>query len=248
MKKIAYFDCYSGASGDMLLGALLDKAVDFDWFKNSLDLLALPRDSFKIEKTYVERNSINTCKINITISTSDNHHRSYNSILKIIENSGISEKAKILSKKIFETLANAESTIHNKDINEIHFHEVGAIDSIIDIVGFSICFTSLEIDKCIVSPLPTGYGKVRCNHGYLPVPAPAVLEIIKVNEVPIKNNYKINGECLTPTGTAILSTVANKYSYSPSMNKILSIGYGAGDRIFEEITSNLRLIIGLSEV
>ncbi|MEW5822334.1 MAG: LarC family nickel insertion protein [Cyanobacteriota bacterium] len=246
MITIAYFDCYSGASGDMLLGALLDNAINFDWFKKELAKLDLPNDSFKIEKTYVNRSSINTCKIDISINTLDNHHRSYKSICNIIECSNIDNKAKELSKKIFYKLAKAEAHIHNKSIDDIHFHEIGAIDSIIDIVGFSICYNSLNIDICSISPLPVGSGEAYCQHGYIPIPAPATLQILKDHNIHIKNNPNIKEECLTPTGAAILSTIAEDCTAMPDMDKIISVGYGAGNKIFNNnIISNLRFVLGL---
>lgn len=245
MSNIAYFDCYSGASGDMLLGSMLDKAVDFSWFYEEIQKLVLPKDSFKLEKTYLNRSSINSCKIKITLNHKEHFHSSYNTICKIIDDSKIKTEAKTLAKNIFHKLGTAEAAIHKKPLDEIHFHEVGDIDSIIDIVGFSICFAQLKIDKCIVSPLPVGSGKVNCTHGCLPVPAPATLEILKDHNIIINNNEYIKEECLTPTAAAILCTVLNECSYFPNMDKIISIGYGAGDKVFHpNVTSNLRFILG----
>lgn len=243
MRKIAYFDCYSGASGDMLLGALLDKSVDFSWFKNQLKSLNIPSESYSLEKTYVNRSSISSCKVEIKLNQHDHHHNNYQSICKIIDNSSIEEKAKELAKKIFHRLAIAEASVHNTTIEKIHFHEVGAIDSIIDIVGFSICFSALEIQKCFISPIPVGNGTTKCAHGTLPVPAPATVELLKESKLKIRNNPYIKGECLTPTATAILSTVIDECSHFPEVDKIINTGYGAGDKIFaSEVTSNLRFI------
>lgn len=261
MERIGYFDCYSGASGDMILGSLLDKAVDFKWFKNELQKLNLTQEHFNIEKTYVNRNNINTCKINITIDEhhkEDNHdhdhdhdhhhhHRSYNTICNIIDNSEIDIKAKELAKKIFYKLGTAEASIHNVPLEKIHFHEVGALDSIIDIVGFSICYTKLGIERTIVSPIPMGSGKVVCEHGCMPVPAPATLEILKDHNIKLIKNDYIQEECLTPTAAAILCTVVSDCSDFPSIDNIISIGYGAGTKIFDgNVTSNLRFVMGES--
>lgn len=247
MQTVAYFECYSGASGDMLLASILDKAVDFNWFLEEINKLELSKDSFKIEKTYVQRNHLNTCKVNITLNTHEHHHRGYTDICNIINNSQISNKAKDLSKNIFLKLAKAEATVHNKDIEEIHFHEVGAMDSIIDIVGFSICYTHLNIDKCFTSPIPTGSGYVSCEHGCIPVPAPATLEILKNHEIKVVENQNIQDECFTPTAAAILCTITDKCSFMPDMDKITSIGYGAGDKIFDCNTiNNLRFVLGQS--
>ena len=245
MIKVAYFDCYSGASGDMLLGALLDKAVDFDWFCNEIKKLNLPEDSYKLTKTYVDRSSISSCKINIDLTKHEHVHRGYKEICKILDNSQINEKACKLSKEIFFKIAKAEAQVHNKSIEEIHFHEVGAMDSIIDIAGFSICYTSLNVDKCYVSPVPVGSGTVECAHGCLPVPAPATLEMLKENFLIIKQNNNIKEECFTPTACAILSTIANKCTTFPDFDRITSTGYGAGDKVFcNSIVSNLRFVIG----
>lgn len=245
MSSICYFDCYSGASGDMLIAALLDKAVDFNWFYTEIKKLNLPKDSFNIEKNYVNRSSINSCKIDITLKEKDHAHRSYKSICLIIDESKIDSKSKDLAKKIFYKLGTAEAQIHNKTIEEIHFHEVGALDSIIDIVGFSICYNSLNIEKCYVSPLPVGAGEINCAHGCLPVPAPATLEILKNHNITIKQNNFIKSECLTPTAAAILCSIYTECRNIPDFNKITSIGYGAGNKIFDkEVTSNLRFIVG----
>lgn len=245
MKKVAYFDCYSGASGDMLLATLLDKLVDFHFFLGEINKLNLPTNTYSITKETVKRSSIASTKINI--STSDHHHshRSHSEICTIIDNSDIDKLAKDLSKIIFYKIAVAEARIHNVDIEKIHFHEVGAIDSIIDIVGFSICYTSLKIDKCIVSPLVAGSGFVECQHGSMPVPAPATLEILKDSFLKIRHKPIIEEECLTPTATAILSTIADECSYLTDLDRVNSISYGAGDKIFpNNIVSNLRLVIG----
>lgn len=257
MSKIAYFDCYSGASGDMLLGAMLDTAIDFDWFLTEIEKLHLPQNAVTIEKTYVQRSSIKTCKVNITQQHHshdhdhghshhhEHHHRGYTDICQIIEQATIDEKAKTLAKDIFLRLATAEADIHQTTIDKIHFHEVGALDAIVDIVGFSICYTSLNIDKCVVSPIPIGMGTVKCAHGCIPVPAPAVVSMLKDRKITIKQHDDIREECLTPTATAILTTIANECTYLPDMDNILSVGYGAGDKVFTgNVVSNLRFIIG----
>lgn len=245
MKKVAYFDCYSGASGDMLLGTLLDKLVDFDFFISEIKKLDIPEDSYSITKEMVRRSSIASTKINVSTFDTGHTHRSYTTICDIIDKSTISDEAKKLSKEIFHKIAVAEAAIHQIDIEKIHFHEVGAIDSIIDIVGFSICYTTLEIDKCIVSPVVAGCGSVECEHGSMPVPAPATLEILKSSFIKIRNKPIIEEECLTPTAIAILSTIADECSYLFNIDRIYSISYGAGDKIFhDKVVSNLRLIIG----
>lgn len=248
MINIAYFDCYSGASGDMLLGSLLDKSVDFSYFLRELKKLNIPEESYEIKKEYVNRSSIDSCKINIELKEKDAHHRSYNTISNMIKNSSINDKAKQLSLEIFYKIAVAEAKIHNTTIEKIHFHEVGAMDSIIDIIGFSICYSSLNINYSVISPIPVGSGSVCCDHGTIPVPAPATIEILKNSSISIKKDCNIKGECLTPTAAAILTTIVNNCGDFPSMKQVIDIGYGAGTKVFaKEVTSNLRFIRGISE-
>lgn len=248
MYNIAYFDCYSGASGDMLLASLLDKNINFSLFIEELSKLDIPKTSYDIKKEYINRSSINSCKVNISINEKHSHHRSYKTISNMINDSKIDNKAKNLSKEIFHKIAIAEANIHNTTIEEIHFHEIGALDSIIDIVGFSICYSLLNIDYCIVSPIPVGSGKVTCDHGTIPVPAPATLEILKNSKIKIKEDLNIKGECLTPTAAAILTTIIDHCGDFPNLDQITTISYGAGTKVFaKEITSNLRFIKGISE-
>jgi uncharacterized protein (DUF111 family) len=232
----------------MLLGAILDKAIDFSWFETEIMKIDLPENSFTLEKTYVNRSSISSCKLNIILNKHDHHHRGYSTICHIIDNSKIAPPAQALAKNIFYRLAKAEATVHNKTIEEIHFHEVGALDSIIDIVGFSILYTQLNVEKCYVSSIPVGKGSVNCAHGCLPVPSPATLEILKDSKLSIKQNEYIKDECFTPTAAAILSTVIDECCDFPDFKKIISTGYGAGDKIFcTSVTSNLRFILGETE-
>jgi uncharacterized protein (TIGR00299 family) protein len=168
-------------------------------------------------------------------------HRNLHDIEKIIDSSELSERVKILSKKIFGFVAQAESKVHGKPIDEIHFHEVGAIDSIVDIIGTAICVDSLKIEKIIVSKLHVGTGFVRCQHGLMPVPAPATLEIIKNGKIPVYSSG-IVGELVTPTGAAIVAVLADEFGIQPDM-EIEKIGYGSGYKDFE-IPNMLRLILG----
>ncbi len=177
----------------------------------------------------------------------DNHshyHRNLFTVDKIIDDSKLSARVKALSKKIFRFVAEAEAKVHGKPIDEIHFHEVGAIDSIIDIIGTAICIDSLKIDRIVSSPLPLGEGFVRCQHGMIPVPAPATLEIVKNGKIPVYSNT-IKGELVTPTGAAIVAALADEFGPQPEM-EVDCIGYGAGSKDFE-IPNVLRLILGNSD-
>lgn len=168
-------------------------------------------------------------------------HRNLNDIKKLIDESELSDKVKELSMKIFGYVAEAEAKIHGKPIDEVHFHEVGAIDSIIDIVGTAICIGHLNIEKVVASKLHVGTGFVKCQHGLIPVPAPATLEIIKNGNIPVYSKG-IQGELVTPTGAAIVAALGDEFGNQPEM-EIESIGYGAGYKEFE-IPNVLRLILG----
>jgi hypothetical protein len=168
-------------------------------------------------------------------------HRNLFDIEKIIDDSELSQNVKDLSKKIFNYVAVAEAKVHGKAISEVHFHEVGAIDSIVDIIGTAICVDSLNIDKIIVSKLHVGMGFVKCQHGLMPIPAPATLEIIKNGKIPVYSKG-IEGELVTPTGAAIVAALADEFGNQPDM-EIEKIGYGSGFKDFE-IPNMLRLTLG----
>ncbi|MFH0702789.1 MAG: nickel pincer cofactor biosynthesis protein LarC [bacterium] len=245
MEKVCYFECFSGASGDMLLGALLGTGINQEWFLNELDKINAIKGFFNIEISNLLKKNIAATNIEIKLThQEEHHHRGLNHIKNIINLSNIDTKAKELAIRIFTTLAEAEAKVHNTDINNVHFHEVGAIDAIVDIVGFSILFIKLNIDKVIVSPINTGTGFVKSAHGLLPVPAPATLEIIKTFNLPINNLININSELLTPTGAAILATIKNDFGYFPGFEQIDSVSYGAGKNDFEQIANVVRLTIG----
>ncbi len=160
---------------------------------------------------------------------------------RIIDASGLAEEVKALSKKIFHHVAVAEANVHGKPVEEVHFHEVGAVDSILDIVGTAICFHELEIDKVVASPLHTGTGFVNCQHGMIPVPVPATLEILKESNIPFYSTG-IRRELVTPTGAAIIAGLADEFGPMPEM-EAASIGYGAGTRDLE-IPNMLRMVVG----
>ncbi|MBP1926588.1 uncharacterized protein (TIGR00299 family) protein [Sedimentibacter acidaminivorans] len=168
-------------------------------------------------------------------------HRNLYDVEKIIDDSELSQKVKKLSKKIFNYVAVAEAKVHGKAISEVHFHEVGAIDSIVDIIGTAICVDSLNIDKIVVSKLHVGMGFVKCQHGLMPIPAPATLEIIKNGKIPVYSKG-IEGELVTPTGAAIVAALADEFGNQPDM-EIEKIGYGSGFKDFE-IPNMLRLTLG----
>jgi len=235
MKKI-YFDCFAGISGDMIIGAFLDAGFSFSNLEKELSKLNITGYSISHEKC--TKNNIAATKFNVNVS-SDQSHRSLSKIIEIINNSGLGDKAKQDAISIFKIIGNAEAYIHNTDIESIHFHEIGAIDSIIDICGAAVCFHELGITQIISSPLNTGCGNVNTSHGILPVPAPATAEILKGIPVYAGN---ISAELTTPTGAAIIKHYCKNFSNLPDL-KIESIGYGAGTKDLV-IPNVLRIFIG----
>mgnify|MGYP001034946595 CR=1 FL=1 len=234
--KIAYFDCFSGISGDMTLGALLDAGLPFEVLKNELDKLPLKNYSLRAEK--VKKSGIAATKVRIH-AEEKGVIRYWTNIKNLIDDSDLNETVKVKSKEVFLALARAEAKIHRKRLNNIHFHEVGATDSIIDIVGVAIGLNYLKVEKVFASSIATGMGLIKTEHGIIPLPSPATLEILK--DVPIYSGGT-NVELTTPTGASIIKTYAEKFGEIPPL-KITSTGYGAGARDLE--TPNvLRIILG----
>ncbi len=237
--KHLYFDCFSGISGDMTLGALIDLGVPQQYLKENLDKLGVSGYTLKVSK--VMRNSISGKKADVNLSSKTaHHHRNLSDIEKIISKSGLNGSVKDRSIDIFSILAMAEAKVHNKKPSEVHFHEVGAVDSIVDIVGTAIGVDFLGVDEFSCSSVPTGSGFVKCAHGIMPVPAPATT--ILLEGVPLRNS-EIEAELTTPTGAAIIKSFVEKFSSLPAMN-ILKTGYGAGTKEFKEIPNLLRLVLG----
>lgn len=221
MTRILYFDCFSGAAGDMILGALIDLGVDSAVLKKELQ--KLPLTGYDILVKNVESNHIAATDVTVTV-TEEQHHRSLSDIIDLLKRSALDDTVKRLSQEIFQNLGEAEAKIHNVDVEEVHFHEVGAVDSIIDIVGSVIGIRKLQVDRIYCSPLPLGHGFVSCQHGLLPLPAPATIELLK--GIPV---YAVdrNQETVTPTGAAVMKTLADSFGDMPLM-KIKRIGYGGG--------------------
>ncbi len=237
--KIAYFDCFSGASGDMILGALLDAGLDLAHLQQELAKLGLSH--YEIGKSAVVKNGISGSQalVHVEEDHHQHHHRHLADISAIIEESTLAAAVKKDSIRIFTRLAEAEAKVHNTTKENIHFHEVGAMDAIIDVVGGVIGLHALGIDAIICSPLHVGSGTVECAHGTLPVPAPATAELIRGKPAYASG---VQGELLTPTGAAILTTLADDFGPLPPMT-VERIGHGAGtaDR---SIANLLRVFIG----
>ncbi|MDZ7261262.1 MAG: nickel pincer cofactor biosynthesis protein LarC [candidate division KSB1 bacterium] len=234
--RIAYFDCFAGISGDMILGALIDAGLPLEVLRTELTRLNLT--GFEISTRQVKKHGLRATKVAVT--TSETHpHRNLRDIEEIIERSSLSQSITEKALKIFRRIAEAEAGIHGTTIEDIHFHEVGAIDAIVDIVGSLIGLEQLGVAEVFSSPIRLGSGTVKAMHGILPLPAPATLELTK-NYPVIKT--EISAELTTPTGAAILTTLASPYREPPEMI-VQHIGYGAGTRDLEEIPNLLRVFI-----
>ncbi|MBN1378508.1 MAG: nickel pincer cofactor biosynthesis protein LarC [Gammaproteobacteria bacterium] len=234
--KILHYDCFSGISGDMHLGAMIDIGVDKEYLLSELKKLNLT--GYNIQILRDSKKGIQGSRVNIEL-TEKQTARDLKDIEKIIFDSRLSDAVKQLSSKIFQKLAAAEAKIHGKSIHEIHFHEVGAVDAILDIVGSAICIDALHVEKILCSPVELGGGYISCEHGTLPVPAPATIALLK--NVPIRTG-KVAFETTTPTGAAILATIVDEFGkqfeFTPEKT-----GYGIGMRDLE-IPNVLRVTLG----
>ncbi len=235
--RTLYFDCFAGASGDMILGAMVAAGVDPDALRHQLSLLNV--EGFKIDFETVDRSGLSATYARV-VTTDQHKHRHLSDIRRIIEHSGVTDAAKELSIRIFTRLAEAEARVHNEPVEKVHFHEVGALDAIVDVVGAAICFDLMKIDRFVSSPLHVGSGMIEMAHGRFPVPPPAVTELLR--GVPFYSG-EIKGELLTPTGAAIITTVCQEYGPIPQI-KTDRTGYGAGTRQYENFPNVLRVLVG----
>ena len=277
--KTLYFDCFSGISGDMTLGALLDLGVDTEVLLEGIKSLGIDGYEIKIEKKL--KNGIAGTELTVVLEGEHGHshdhdhghshnhedhshdhphhahahnhehhhahahshensheHRTLAVIEEIIDKSTLKDRVKSLSKKIFGVVAEAEGKIHGKPASEVHFHEVGAVDSIIDIIGAAICIDHLGVDRILFSKLPLSHGFVKCQHGIIPLPAPATLEILK--GVPVYYS-KYSFELVTPTGAAIAKALADGFDIEEDLI-VESIGYGLGKKTYE-VPNALRVVL-----
>ena len=297
--KMLYLDCFSGISGDMTIGALLDVGGSFSHLQNELQKLPLV-DEYELNVYKVVKNGITSTKFDVVLKNEEHghsrhdhseqddhehghshkhvhehhhghshdhhhehhhghshdeghhhhhehshhdhshHHRSYRDIVNMIQEADLSEEVKDMALKIFKKIGEAEGHIHGVPLEDVHFHEVGAVDSIIDIVGTAILLEELEIDEIKSAAVPTGSGKIHIDHGVYPVPAPATLEILR--GVPIAQS-DLKAELTTPTGAAFAAVLAEEFCDMPSM-KVVKVGYGAGTKTFPNHPNVLRVIIG----
>ena len=234
----AYFDCFAGISGDMLLGALIDLGMPVDFLKT--ELAKLPMNGFSIETAPEQRMGIYGRRVRVLVNEKQDHARAYKGIQTLINESVLSDFVKGLSLKVFGKLAKVESRIHNIPVESVHFHELGGIDAIVDIVGAALGIEWHGMETIIASEIPTGKGFVTCTHGTFPIPAPATIALLP--GVPVYGT-NIPYELVTPTGAAILTSVASSFGSMPPM-LVDRIGYGVGSQEFESIPNLLRIIFG----
>lgn len=243
MAKVAYFDCFSGCSGDMVLGALIDAGLPLDILEKGLSSLAI--HGYKLSAEQVKRSTITATKFTVVMNeTKAQPERSLKDIVMLIEASKLPEKVKNTASAIFQRLGEVESRIHDVPLEKVCFHEIGAVDSIIDIVGVAFGLDALKIERFYSSPLPLGRGSISTAHGILPVPAPATLRLIAMSNAPIGDFPKQSqpqGELVTPTGAAIVTTLANFGRPGMTVEKV---GYGAGTKDFKAWPNVMRIWIG----
>jgi pyridinium-3,5-bisthiocarboxylic acid mononucleotide nickel chelatase len=235
--KILYYDCFSGISGDMNLGAMIDLGIEENYLVNELNKLNL--QGWKLDVSTDQRHGIKGIKVTVRQTRHEHAHRHLSDIESIIDKSDLREEDKILSKKIFMKVAEAEAKVHGTDLEKVHFHEVGAIDSIIDIVGAAICFNALKVDEVYVSIVELGGGMVKCDHGMLPVPAPATAEIIKGIAT---RKGGVDFEATTPTGAAIITTLGKVFNSTQPI-QITRTGYGVGQKDHPDVPNLLRVFL-----
>ncbi len=239
-KKIAWFHCFSGIAGDMALGALISAGADLDEIKKTCAALQLPDWDIKTSKT--QRNGIAATQVEI-IYSDDSHSRNASTILELIQNAHLPQRVSQRAASIFTSLAEAEGKIHNKPPQEVHFHEVGGMDAILDIVGTCAALENLQIEEIYASPVAHGTGTISCSHGTMPNPPPAVVELLRGAPV---YGVDVPYELTTPTGAAIISALAVEFCALPQIH-LVSSGFGAGSREFPELPNLAQVLIGKTD-
>ena len=236
--KVCYLDCFSGVSGDMTLGALVDAGIDLAMLRR--ELAKLPVEAYRLEAHVVTRSGLRGTKVDVIVDETQQPSRKYADIVAMISESELGPEVRQNALAVFRRLGEAEAHLHNEPLEVIHFHEIGAVDSIVDVVGAVIGLHTLNVQQVMASPINIGSGFVRTAHGMLPVPAPATLELVK--GCPAYAG-EVRMEMTTPTGAAIVTTMADHYGPLPFM-RVEQVGYGAGRRDMPGRPNLLRLIVG----
>lgn len=237
MTKLAYLDCGSGISGDMTLGALVDAGVDLAAMNAAIGSLGLP--GCRLVAQEVRKNGYRATQVTVEYEP-EHKHRHLHHILAMIDAGRLSDRQKDLARRIFTRLAEAEAKVHGTSVEKVHFHEVGAADSIADIVGAAVGWDLLGVERIVASPVPTGSGRITIAHGEVSIPAPATAELLQ--GIPLAESA-VKGELTTPTGAAILATLVAAFGPLPAMT-VRRIGLGAGTKDFEGQANVLRLFVG----
>jgi uncharacterized protein (TIGR00299 family) protein len=237
--KLAYFDCFAGAGGDMIVGALIDAGADADALRSGLSKLRL--DGYSLDIARVTHQGFAASRFHVRIdSPSKQPHRHLAHVVEILNKSGLSDRTRGAAIRVFERLASAEAAVHGTTIDKVHFHEVGAVDAIVDVVGAVLGLELLGVERVFCSPVPLGSGSITCSHGVMPVPAPATAKLLE--GVPVVAGVG-EGELTTPTAAAVLTTLASEFGPIPQMT-LASVGYGAGSREGQGMPNLLRVLVG----
>src|SRR5215218_4732564 len=239
--RTLYFDCFAGISGDMTLGAMVDAGADARELTERLTLLGV--DGYEISFEKVDRSGISATRAVVRLTKEEKQHRHLSHIEKIIGDSRLNDSVKERALKIFRRLGEAEARVHDVPVERIHFHEVGAVDAIVDVVGACIGFELLEVERFVASAMHVGSGTVEMAHGRFPVPPPAVAELLKGAPV---YSTEVRGELVTPTGAAIVATVCEEFGPLPRM-RVEATGYGPGGREYKNFPNVLRVLVGDAE-
>lgn len=237
--NVAYFDCFSGAGGDMIVASLLDAGADADRLRSDLGALGVGGYSLSIKRVNKQGFAATRFLVELDKRTAQ-PHRHLKNVVEILDRSALASPVRQKAVRVFKRLAEAEARVHGTTVDKVHFHEVGAVDAMVDIVGAILALDLLGVERIICSPIPTGSGTVTCDHGVIPVPAPATAELLM--GVPLAANEE-TGELITPTAAALLTTLAHEFGPLPPM-VMRSIGYGAGTRDGQRLPNVLRVMLG----
>ena len=242
--RILYLDCFSGISGDMTVAALVDAGADRAYLEEELTKIQL--EPYSLEWKRVNKSGISALKFDVLPNPDypPVHHRHYSEIVHMLQHAGFNERVAALSLAIFQSIGAAEAKIHGIPVERVHVHEVGAIDSIVDIVGVALALDSLQIERIYASPVPLGSGQVQIDHGMYPVPAPATLELMR--GLPIAPT-SFSFELTTPTGAGIISSLVDEFSKGLPPMIVESVGYGAGTRDLPGQPNVLRAVVGQAD-
>ncbi len=236
---VAYFDCFSGAAGDMIVASLIDAGADESALREGLSSLAVGGYTLKIQK--IRKQGFAATRFLVELdSTTPQPHRHLADVVEIIRSGKFPDGVRENSIRVFERLAQAEAQVHGTSVDKVHFHEVGAVDAIVDVVGAVLALQTLGVERVVCSPVPVGSGTVKCAHGVMPIPAPATAVLLK--GVPLAASEE-TGELITPTGAAVLTTLADEFGPLPAMS-VSAIGYGAGTRDGASVPNLLRVFVG----